>query len=101
MSYSDSQTPTGLNKPDEEHISIDWADGETSVLAMNLLRAKCPCASCVDEWTGELKVKPQEVEHVRVKNIAQVGNYAFSITFSDGHNTGIFTYQSLRALSDG
>ena len=100
MSDTKRYAPVGLNKADDNGISIDWADGGKSCLPMNFLRASCPCATCVDEWSGEVKVKPEDVMQVRVKKIAQVGSYAFSIGFSDGHDTGIFTYERLRHWGD-
>ena len=76
--------------------TITWGDGQRFVYPMNWLRSKCPCASCVEEWTGVVKVRFEDVEHVRVKHIGEVGSYAFSIAFSDGHETGFFTYKRLR-----
>ncbi|MFT7619379.1 MAG: DUF971 family protein [Planctomycetota bacterium] len=100
MSYGEKNTPTGLSKPDGDHVAIKWADGVETTIPMNYLRAKCPCASCVEEWTGALMVKPEDVAHVRVDTMKQVGNYAFSIVFTDAHATGIFTYRRLRAWGD-
>ncbi len=100
MSYGDRHTPRALKRPDDDHVEITWGDGATSRLPMNLLRARCPCASCINEWTGEVMVKPEDVEDVRVKAMKQMGTYAFSITFSDGHDTGIFTWKKLRELGD-
>ena len=42
-----------------------------------------------------MKVFPPE----KIRNVALVGHYALSIGFSDGHDTGIFTYRALRAAS--
>ena len=39
---------------------------------------------------------PDELEQ---RGVALVGNYALSITFGDGHRTGIFTWDALRRLS--
>lgn len=100
MSFDQTHTPTGLNKVDEDHISITWADGKTCTYAMNQLRAHCPCAGCVDEWTHEVLVQFEDVQHVRVKKITPVGQYAFNITFDDGHNTGYFTFKKLRGLCE-
>ena len=100
MSEQERYDPVELKKVDEDHVAIGWADGAISVYPMNWLRSKCPCASCVDEWSGEVKVRFEDVEHVRVKHIGQVGSYAFSISFSDGHETGIFTYRKLRDWGD-
>ncbi len=96
MTDAQRYQPTDLEKPDDDHVAITWADGKRFVYPMNWLRSKCPCASCVEEWTGVVKVRFEDVEQVRVKRIGEVGSYAFSIAFSDGHETGIFTYKRLR-----
>ncbi len=100
MSYGEKYQPKGLSKPDGDHVAIKWGDGVETILPMNYLRAKCPCANCVDEWTGEIRVKPEDVDYVRVENMKQVGSYAFTITFTDAHSTGIFTYKRLRDWGD-
>ncbi len=100
MSYENKYQPKGLEKPDGDHIAITWGDGETRVLAMNFLRANCPCADCVDEWTGEVKVDADAVAHVRLKSMNQLGTYAFGILFDDGHDTGIFSFKKLRDWGD-
>ena len=100
MSYDDKHIPTGLEKLDDNEISISWADGAETRLPIDFLRSKCPCAGCVDEWTGEVMVKYEDVAGVGLETMKQVGTYAFSIRFSDGHDTGIFTYKRLRELGD-
>ena len=92
--------PTGLANAEEGKIRIDWADGESSILAAELLRAECPCANCVDEWTGKRLFTVERAKGVTIKSMSQVGHYAFAITFSDAHDTGIFTYRRLRELAE-
>jgi DUF971 family protein len=57
------------------------------------------CASCVDECTGVRKILPGSIpaslERVRV---APVGNYALHFGWSDGHDTGIYSFEYLREL---
>ena len=101
MSWEDRFTPVDLAKTDAHEVVITWADGAVTKIAMDTLRARCPCAGCVDEWTGALRIRPEDVEGVTVKSMTQVGNYAFSATFSDGHATGIFTYKRLREMGEG
>jgi len=96
MSYDAKATPTDLAKVDDETIAITWADGKTLHYDMEMLRARCPCATCVDEWTGRVLVRPEDVRGVRVKKIEQTGSYAFTFRFSDGHHTGIYTFRKLR-----
>ena len=96
MSYADKDIPNGLTKADDDHIAIAWADGREFRYKMDVLRARCPCAGCVDEFTGVVKVKFEDVQGVGIKKVEQVGTYAFSILFADGHQTGIFPFKRLR-----
>lgn len=99
MSLDPQYQPTALESRDAgAGLRITWADGSVSDLDGEILRANCPCANCVDEWTGERRFRAENAKGVGVRKVTQVGNYAFSIVFSDGHDTGIFTYQRLREL---
>ena len=70
-----------------------------SQFAPKELRVKCPCATCVDEWSGEVRVQAGNIsDDIRAQDVARVGNYALSFTWSDGHTTGIYTFERLRAM---
>lgn len=43
---------------------------------------------------------PEELQPIAIAKMAPVGGYAYKITFSDGHDTGIFTFEFLRSLAD-
>jgi len=89
-----------IYQSDEKHLGITWTDGAESKLDVVELRRKCPCASCVDERTGERILKPDSVAStVRPLQIDSVGRYACVIAFNDGHNNGIFSFKYLRQLS--
>ena len=81
-------------------LKIVWSDGADSILPFDFLRNRCPCALCVDEWTGKRKhlvlLLPS---NFRATKIDPVGNYAIQISWSDGHNTGIYSFRSLREMS--
>ena len=47
-------------------FGIDWSDGHKGVYPIRYLRLHCPCAGCTDEWTGELKLKPDDVPVGRI-----------------------------------
>ena len=85
---------------DERNLGIAWTDNQESKFDVVELRRKCPCASCVDEHTGKRILKPEMIkETVRPELINSVGRYALTITFSDGHSTGIYTFKMLRKMS--
>ncbi len=80
-------------------LGIKWSDDKKSLYDVVSLRRKCPCAECIDEMTGERRLKDQDVsDHVRPLKIDSVGNYALKISFNDGHKTGIYTFDKLREI---
>ena len=62
-----------------------------------MLRQTCPCAGCVDEWTRKRTFDPESIPHdVLITDVITVGNYALTPVFSDGHQSGIFRWETLR-----
>jgi len=56
------------------------------------LRRRCRCAKCIDEWTGEQVLRPEDVsESIKPVEMAPVGNYALQVSWTDGHQS-IFPY---------
>lgn len=90
-------------KGDAAAVRLEWSDGLAATLPWRLLRDRCPCASCrakLAEPASLLPVlRPEEMQPIRATSMQPVGNYAYSIAFSDGHNSGIYTVESLYALS--
>ncbi|MBI5200201.1 MAG: DUF971 domain-containing protein [Elusimicrobia bacterium] len=90
--------PKQLQKSDTE-FKIVWQDGHESAFSFRSLRQECPCAVCRDEWTGKPLLDPESVpKDLGVKKAELVGNYAVAFLFSDGHSTGIYSFQALRGL---
>jgi ATP-binding protein involved in chromosome partitioning len=76
---------------------IIWSDGVQSLISFKDFRYLCPCAVCVDEHTGERKIKRESVnDDVHPLNIRTVGNYAVQVKWSDSHDTGIYSFEYLR-----
>ena len=48
-----ASTPTEIRKQGTTRLQVTWADGHVSLFEAPTLRGLCPCASCVDEITGE------------------------------------------------
>jgi DUF971 family protein len=93
--------PTQIIEENDREISIKWSDEAETVYNAPELRRFCPCASCVNEWTGERTLRPETVaEDVTFSRITVVGRYALNFHFSDGHDTGIFSYKFLRDMSE-
>lgn len=91
--------PSQITEESDSEISIVWSDGKQTVYQAAQLRKACPCASCVNEWTGEKILDDEKIaDDLNFNNIGIVGRYALNFNFSDGHNTGIYTFQFLRKL---
>lgn len=91
--------PNLIERIGDRGIRIVWDDDHESLLQNQELRFACSCAVCVDEITGVRKVQREQITpDIRPTGMELVGNYAVHIDWSDGHSTGIYTYERLRAL---
>jgi len=99
MNASASTVPVQITPFPNGEIGIKWADGHESFYNGHELRCACACASCVDELTGrKVLVNDRIPKDVSPEEIHRVGNYAISILWSDGHDTGIYSFSRLREL---
>ena len=91
--------PTGVELEPPRHLRVEWPDGRTDRIEFRTLRLNCPCAGCVDEWTHQRTLRPETVPlDVGLLELKPMGNYAVQLGFSDGHQSGIFTWALLRTL---
>jgi DUF971 family protein len=92
--------PESLELTDGDSVlRIVWDDGHTSRLRLDALRAACSCAVCKGHHPSQsLNLKAEQFADIRITDIAPVGRYAYHIVWSDGHDTGIYTLQSLREM---
>jgi DUF971 family protein len=89
--------PRVITRSDPAQLSVLWADGHTTVYSTAELRRLCPCAGCVNELTGQRTLDPATIPGDLTHSDARmVGNYAVAFRFSDGHETGIYTFPFLR-----
>ncbi len=100
--------PVELGKSDDRQLMIRWSDGQQQQIPFRVLRDTCPCASCRTDREEEPSVQPAgslpilteaQARPLDIAAMKPVGNYAYNIRFSDGHSTGIFTFELLRGLS--
>lgn len=81
-------------------IGVIWDDGAEQYLTARDVRLACPCASCVDELTGRQTLVPERVPaSIRAESWQAIGRYAIQFRWSDGHQTGIYTFAHLRQLA--
>jgi DUF971 family protein len=84
---------------DGKRLAIAWRDGHQSEYAPRYLRLRCPCAGCVEEMTGRALLDPARIPpHIFPLEIRHVGRYALGFDWSDGHTTGIYTFEQLRSI---
>ncbi len=85
---------------DQRTLGLKWDDGKDSQLTARLLRQHCPCAECVEEWSGRRTFDQEKIPaEMKIIEINPVGNYALTFTFGDLHRIGIFNWKTLRELS--
>ncbi len=100
--------PVKLDRQGEDRLTITWNDGQRRMYSIRGLRDACPCATCREKRTGAAsKPEPylpilsmEETLPLRLNGLKPVGNYAYSASFSDGHDTGIYTFELLRQLGE-
>ena len=92
--------PTRIQfQTDDRVLSLEWSDGQSHRIPFRALRQLCPCASCVSEVTGERVLNPESVpDDIHPTAVDYSGSYALKITWSDTHDTGLFTWEYLHEI---
>ncbi len=98
--------PTKIELTDDDGVMFEWSDAQRQVYTFRQLRDACPCATC-----RETRQQPKpaasdplavistvEAQPLKILEIKPVGRYAYTIRFSDGHDTGIYPFAMLREL---
>ena len=97
-------TPVSLSKEGDDRLVIQWSDGHRAVYDWPHLRRECPCAGCREDRQKPPDpfrvLKPSELVPLKPLAMTPVGRYAYKITWSDGHDSGIFTLEHLRQLCE-
>lgn len=102
-----SAYPTSISRVENSRLLIEWSDGQRRRYAPRTLRDGCPCATCREKRT-EKHTDPlalpilttAELQPLTIAGMTPVGNYAYLIGFSDGHDTGIYTFDLLEQLGE-
>ncbi|MCP4294901.1 MAG: DUF971 domain-containing protein [Proteobacteria bacterium] len=78
-------------------MHVIWHDNAHTSYSYFDLRSNCPCASCVDELTGEKILDDASIgADICPESSEYVGNYAIAFIWNDSHKTGIYTFKHLR-----
>jgi DUF971 family protein len=97
-----SAEPVTIDVERERGVTTTWDDGHTSRFSLEELRVNCLCAQCrglreqgLEAWTPGASVTP-----LRIETVKEVGNWGLNFAWSDGHTTGIYTWEILRGWDD-
>ena len=93
-----SHTPTDIKLHQQSRkLDVSFDDGQSFTLPCEYLRVYSPSAD-VRGHSPEQAVLQTGKEQVNIKDIEAVGNYAVKLVFSDGHETGLYTWDYLYEL---
>jgi DUF971 family protein len=99
--------PKHLDLKKDRGLTVEWEDGSRSYYSVAYLRKMSPAADArqmrQEMESNPLAVLPQSVaesldQPIKAVEVQFVGNYAIRITFSDGHNAGIYSWDYLLGL---
>jgi DUF971 family protein len=97
---SDRPVPVEIRAPRGARVmEIDWADGLRGRVRHRILRGFCPCAECQGH-EGPIELVEVEGAGLDLVAIEEVGQYALSLAWGDGHRTGIYSFEHLRKLCE-
>lgn len=97
--------PKQIKIVEKAKLLIKWDDYNQSVLGLKYVRDECPCANCKGETILLRTYRPAKPpmyspEMYKIEKIDVVGGYAIQISWKDGHNTGIYSWEYLRQLEN-
>ncbi len=93
--------PTHIELSSDSELRVRWPDGHEGLHTAYYLRINCKCAACQDEDTGRRTLAPDGIRlDIKFTGVGRVGRYAIQPNFSDGHNTGIYSFQRLREFCE-
>jgi DUF971 family protein len=97
------RSPVSIKRNASNALSFTWDDGKIIEFPLNFLRDECPCAGCKGE-SGLLGVYYQAPEQkilpgrYDLTNLQAVGKYAIQLSWGDGHDTGLYSWEYLAKL---
>ncbi|HJQ30959.1 MAG TPA: DUF971 domain-containing protein [Pyrinomonadaceae bacterium] len=93
--------PREIMQESDAVLRVTWGDGRECRYQAALLRRLCPCAQCVNEFTGERVLRAETVpDDLTIEDVNLVGRYALTFRWSDGHATGIYSFRYLREICE-
>jgi DUF971 family protein len=95
--------PASVDISKSKGVTIVWSDGHRSEYALKYLRDHCPCAACTTKAQappppGPANPLPLYKPPLRILDVESTGRYGLRFYWNDGHSTGIFSFDRLRAM---
>ncbi len=101
---NDSVHPAAIEVSNGDQIlEVKWSDGKQSVYPLFGLRKNCPCVVCRGGHGNMNNFEPEAFfeenpSDIHIRDIRQVGNHAIHIVWADGHDSGMYRWETLRWL---
>ena len=83
--------------PTKTDLQINYENETTLIIPSTILRKFSPSAENKNNLNSE---KAKNFNGISISKLESVGNYAIRVHFSDGHNTGIFSWEYLFSLGE-
>lgn len=106
----DATVPTKIDLKKDRGLTVEWGDGTSSYYSIAYLRRMSPSAEA-RQLREEMARNPLTVlpapkrggsgAELFAESAELVGNYAIRVRFSDGHDTGIYSWRYLREIDPG
>lgn len=97
---TDASPPTGITlRRQSRCLELTWGDGRCDTLSFEFLRVHSPSAEVQGHGAGQAVLQYGKRD-VRILRIDPVGQYALKLVFSDGHDSGLYSWRYLRELGD-
>ncbi len=94
--------PLKVDVERERGVTITWDDGHVSTFGLEDLRTNCLCAECrgLREQGRSAWAQAPGAPPLRIEKAKEVGNWGLNFEWNDGHTTGIYTWEILRAWDE-
>ncbi|MBF0604087.1 MAG: DUF971 domain-containing protein [Nitrospirae bacterium] len=100
MSFSSQFQPTQIRQiTKDRQVQIRWSNGEVYEYSMEYLRVMCPCAKCSGHTPDQAQLIDGK-QDITIRSIVPVGHYAVKLVFSDDHDSGLYSWDTLYELGE-
>ena len=91
--------PRASSSRHHAHLHLPLGGRQGDRVSYKDLRDACRCAGCIDELTGKKTLDKNTIpDDIGIEDPDLVGHYGDRFAWTDGHDTGIYTWERIRAL---